>query len=725
MINEVEKTNSVDFTQHIRTLKKGKWVIILMTLVFLGIGVFVASISTPIYKATTKLKADPQQPNANKNEQYIASSLVFLFYNTQYEVIKSRVIAERVVDELNLVQEYKENKKSNKHKQKKTMTQEYIDKIKSLIFQEATKTPAQLTDNEIKVLLATSIQNKLQVNGGQKSQIINISYESPDPKKAAAVINAISKAYIQFGLESRLIEVKNTENWLIKQSAALKNKLQESEINLRNFRNKEKLVNSSQQESDTRIMLSNLNTQFVEAQTNLSYLEEQFKLLKSTNYDESNSEMHNVLTKELEKEESIALQNIKTLTQRYKEKHPKLINARQKLAGIRANLKRETSNVISNIENKYKLASLQVRNIKTLIENTKNNLQTLQASNSSLMSLEREVSNNRQIYESFITQLTVSNVRSDFTASNIQIIDSATIPKHPIKPNIQIIVLLATFMGAFMGLVLVFVKEAIGNTFKTPDAIEDKLKLPSLGITPVVKKTKQSPIPEKQYLGDSMSPFAESINTIRTGLLFSNIDNPPKTILVTSATGSEGKSTMAMNLAAAFSNLGRTLLLEVDLRKPSVAKNLNIESKQGLTDLIAGTVTTFSDIVHKDNNDQLSVITCGTLARNPLELLSSSKFEQTLALLTKQFDHIILDGPPTLPVSDSCILANKVDGVIFAVKAEDTRIKVAKEAVDRLQKLNANIIGAVLTVAEPNKMSYYGDHYYSGEYYGTKPAKDA
>jgi capsular exopolysaccharide synthesis family protein len=214
--------------------------------------------------------------------------------------------------------------------------------------------------------------------------------------------------------------------------------------------------------------------------------------------------------------------------------------------------------------------------------------------------------------------------------------------------------------------------------------------------------------------------FAESINTIRTGLQFSNIDNPPKTILVTSATGAEGKSTLAMNLAAAYSQIGKTLLLEVDLRKPSVAKNLEIQSRQGLTDLLAGTVN-FADVIFNPTDNKLfNIMPCGTIPHNPIELLSSDKFTKALQSLKTHFDHIILDGPPTLPVSDACILGNKVDGVIVAVKAEDTRIKVAKEAVTRLKKLNANVIGAVLTVAEPQKMSYYGDHYYTGEYYGTQ-----
>jgi succinoglycan biosynthesis transport protein ExoP len=272
-------------------------------------------------------------------------------------------------------------------------------------------------------------------------------------------------------------------------------------------------------------------------------------------------------------------------------------------------------------------------------------------------------------------------------------------------------------------MILVLAREVINDTFKTPDDIQAKLALSALGITPIVIKDKDSTIPEKQYLNDSRSAFAESINTIRTGLIFANIDNPPKTILVTSATSSEGKTTLALNMAIAFSNIGKTLLLEVDLRVPSIRSSLGYSEKLGLSDILSGEAKVLSDVIRDLNNGQLNIITSGTVPPNPMELLSSNKFEKLLASLCLHYEYIILDGPPTLPVSDSCILANKVDAVVFAVKAEKTKIKVAKEALSRLRKLNANVFGGVLTVAEPKKMNYYGEHYYSGEYYGVKPDK--
>jgi capsular exopolysaccharide synthesis family protein len=722
----------IDLGQYWRTIKRAKWSIIAVTFVCLIIGGLIASSAVPIYRASAKILADPQQPNANRDEQYIASAMVFLYYETQYEIINSRNIAETVVEKLGLVEEYKKAQKENKNKLSSSLSNT-IEEIKTeftALFSKEDKTSkAVQTDTELKVMLASGIQAGIEVSGGKQSQIINISYTSPDPQEAAKIINAISDAYIQFGLESRLGEVKNTESWLGEQSGLLKEKLQKSETKLSTYRSQQGLVNTAQQQRIGNTQLQSLNSELIRAQTELSSAEEQYFAVKnvktgSKDFYSLGPVLQNKTVSDLVKENARASKKVSELTDRYGEKHPNMISARSELKSTQDNLAREVDKIVDNIQKNYKLSQFQVTNINKLISKTRSDIQSLQIENFSLVSLEREVENNRRIYENFQVSLMEANGKSEYTASNVHIIDRATVPSTPFKPNIKQIIVLAGVLGIFFGVVLAFMREALDNTFKTPDAVEEKLKLPALGITPVVQKQKNSVKPEKQYLDDSRSPFAESINTIRTGLLFSNIDNPPKTILVTSATGSEGKTTLAINLASAYSNLGKTLLLEVDLRKPSVAKNLEIETKLGLTDLVTSSVTKSSDIIHKFNDGKLSIITCGTIARNPLELLSSQKFEKVLESLNADFDYIILDGPPTLPVSDSCILANKVDGVIFSVKAEDTRVKVAKEAVSRLEKLNANILGAVLTVAEPNKMSYYGEHFYSGEYYGIKPAKE-
>lgn len=723
LINQEEEV--IDLSQYWRIIKRAKWGIVFVTLCSLLVGVYIASTSTPIYQASSKILADPQQPNAARDEQYIASALVFLFYETQYEIIQSRSIAETVVDKLDLVEKYKQKQKENKSKEK-SFVSEMKAEISALFGNaENNKKPKPLSDTEIKVMLASGIQGGLSVSGGKQSQVINLSYQSDDPELATEIVNAVSQAYIQFGLESRLGEVKNTEAWLSEQSTDLKAQLTASENKLREFRLQQGMVDTNLQQRDANSRMQSLNNQLINAQTKLGNAEELYMQVKDLPADSPafyslNAVLQNNTASDLVKQQASAQSKFDELDERYKAKHPKLIAAVSELKSVKTSLNAEIAKIVEGIKTDFNLARQQVTNIEKLIDKEKASIQSLQGSNFTLTSLEREVENNRRIYESFIGRLMETNIRGDFNASNVQIIDSATVPKAPIKPNVKLIIVLSGLFGGFLGVVLAFVREAMHNTYRTTDAIEENLNIPALGVTMALKKKDAHGIPEMEYINDTRSVFAESINTIRTGLQFSNIDNPPKTILVTSATGSEGKSTLAMNLAAAYSQVGKTLLLEVDLRKPSVFKNLKLEHKMGLTDLLAGTANFGDCIVNPTGKKEFNVMPCGTIPHNPIELLTSEKFTNAIASLKKHFDHIILDGPPTLPVSDACVIANSVDGVIVAVKAEETKIKVSKEAITRLSRLNANVIGAVLTQAEPQKMSYYGDHYYSGEYYGTE-----
>lgn len=720
-----EQEEIIDLSQYWRTIKRAKWGITLVTLCCLLVGLIVAKTSVPIYQATSKLLADPQQPNAARDEQYIASALVFLFYETQYEIIQSRAIAETVVDKLDLVEAYKKELREKKVTEDSFITTMQKEVSALIGNTEKKDKPKPLTDAEIKVMLASEIQSGVNVSGGKQSQIINISYQSPDPQAATDIINALGQAYIEFGLEARLGEVKNTEIWLSEQSADLKEQLTASENKLREFRLQQGIVDTNLQQRDANSRMQTLNNQLINAQTNLSSADELYQQVQrlkpnSKEFYSLGPVLQNRTASDLVKDEASLQSKVNELFDRYREKHPKMIAARSELKSVQTSLRAEIAKIVQGIESDYRLAKQQVSNIEKLAAKEKQAVQSLQGSNFTLTALEREVENNRRIYESFIGRLMEANIKSDFSASNIQIIDSATVPKFPIKPNVKLIIVLSAFVGVFLGVVMAFLREALHNTYRTTDVLEENLQIPALGITMSLKKKDAHGIPEMEYTKDTRSVFAESINTIRTGLQFSNIDNPPKTILVTSATGAEGKSTLAMNLAAAYGQIGKTLLLEVDLRKPSVAKNLKLETRVGLTNLLAGDVNFGECIVNPNDDKRFNVMPCGTIPHNPIELLSSDKFANALQSLKKHFDHIILDGPPTLPVSDACVIANKVDGVIVAVKAEDTKIKVSKEAVNRLKKLNANVIGAVLTVAEPQKMSYYGDHYYSGEYYGTE-----
>ncbi|MEQ5806152.1 polysaccharide biosynthesis tyrosine autokinase [Alteromonas sp. NFXS44] len=713
------ESSSIDVLHYFKILRRRKWVIIIVTAIISLIGLFYAKTTTPVYEATVKIQADPIQPNPTAQDQYIMSSMVFLFYETQYEIIQSRKVAETVVDKLNLVERFKaeiETKSRTNHG-------EFLTDIRELFYDEEAQdeNSQTLTDDQLRTILAQGIKAGISVSGGTQSQVINISYQNEDPELAARIVNAVSEAYIEFGLEARLSQLKDTAQWLTEQLQELKSTLQTSENKLRQFRVNQNLMDTDQQQRIANTQLQTLNTELVRAQTGVSEakeLYEQVVQIEKNNqaYTSLGPVLQSNTIRDLVREESLLNRKVEELTKRYGEKHPKMIAARSDLQTAQANLNSEAKKIAENMKKDYKAALSQEENIRKLISETTSSLQNYQGNSFELERLERDVENNRRIYESFLAKLMEADVSGNYEASNIRIIDSATIPDFPIKPRVLLIIIASMIVGVFLGIILALIKEFTGRVFRTPDQFEEELSVASLGLTPFVKSLKKNESPALKYAEDNRSTFAEAINTIRTGILFSDIEAPPQVILVTSSNSEEGKTTLSCNLANAFSQMDKTLLIELDLRKPSLTKNLNLNPESGLVDFITGKESL--NIIKY--SPELDVITSGAIPKNPMEILSSRTFKTLVEKLRTEYKYIILDSPPILPVSDSLVIAKSADMTILAVRAEKTKIATVKETLNRLRKVNTKVSGIVLTQASPQKMSYYGDHYYQNEYYGTK-----
>lgn len=719
---------SIDLGQYWRVIKRHKFSIFSIILICLIIGVLAALIVTPIYQAETKLIANPIQPKPDASDQYVSSALVFLFYETQYEIIGSLNIAQKTVDKVDLVARYRAEQ-ATQHPEKWLVS--FIQQAKAWlpISNEQGPTP-ESSDEALRATLASDIQEKLKVEGGKKSEIIRISYEGPDPQLAADITNAIAEAYLEFGLESRLSSARQTSTWLNDQLQDLKAKLKESEDALQAFQKSQGMVDTSQQERLAGTRLSTLSTELIRAQTKRSEAEIRYKQIRSKHnsgdYASLSPILNNRMVQVQEQEVRTLSRSVRELSERYGEKHPKMIAAWADLNEAKRNLEAKINKVVDSVRKEYQAAQDQEKELGALIRKEKRDLGAIKGSSFELTRLERKVLNNQKLYESFLSRFQTANVSEQYDASNIHILDTARVPEEPFKPNKPRFILIALMLGLFMGTLFAFLREHLDTTFKTTEELEEKLKLPTLGVIPIIKKAKNTVSPERQVLTDSRSQFAENVNSIRTGLLFSKIDKPPKTILVTSATAMEGKSTLAINLATSLSQLDNTLLLEVDLRKPSFAKYLNINSVPGITDLILNKEMP-KDVLTKvgSEDNKLYVIPAGSFTSNPLELLSSNHFTNLFEGLRKKFTYIVLDGPPVLAVSDAVVLGQIVDSVVLAVKSESTRSQMVKEAIKRLHKSNVHVSGTVLAQADAKRMNYYGthySHYYDANYSGHREA---
>ncbi len=710
---------SIDIMQYWRVIKRYKLSISVITLACLIVGVLVALNAVPTYKAETKLIANPVQPNFDTRNQHINSALIFLFYETQYEIIGSRNIAQKAVDKLDLVARYK-TEKITQYELAEKKEDNFIQQTKAWFsFNKGHESKLEPTDEALRANLANSIQAGLTIKGGKQSEIINISYEDPDPQFAADIANAIAGAYMEFGLESRLSGAKQTSAWLNDQLQDLKINLKESEDSLQAFQKSQGMVDTSQQENLAATRLSTLTTELTRAQTKRSEIEIRYKQISKrhengeyislTSIVTNHSAQNNLITQTLEQEVIKASRKVQELSERYGEKHPKMIAARADLTETKQNVETEISKIVNRTRKEFQAASDYEKELNALIKKEKRDLGSIKNRSFELAHLEREVLNNQKLYESFLVRFQQANVSEQYDASNILIIDTARVPSSPYAPNKPRLIMVFLISGLFLGILFAFLREHMNDTFKTTKDLEKKLKLPLLGIIPCIKDIKNAAAPERQVLTDSRSQFSENVNNIRTGLLFSNIDHPPKAILITSATVMEGKSVLATNLAASLSQLGSTLLLDVDLHNPAIAKYMGIKSTPGITDRALCKELILKEAIIKVGGEgsKLHVIPAGSFSPNPLELLSSDYFKTLLENLKKTFTYIVLDGPPILAVSDAIVVGQLVDSVIVTVKAESTRIQMTQETVKRLHKANVKVMGTVLCQADKTQINDY------------------
>lgn len=383
-------------------------------------------------------------------------------------------------------------------------------------------------------------------------------------------------------------------------------------------------------------------------------------------------------------------------------------------------LRKQIENIAQSLAKDYEIARAKESHLSQAMNKTKNQVRDSSKMSYKLAALQREVETNRQLYEVFLTRFKETAATSDLQPVNARIVDLAIVPLSPYKPNRKRIVQIALLLSLMLGIGLALLIEYLDNTFKDSGSLEEKLKLPVLGVLPKLKVFgKENRSAMHLFIKDSKSGFAEAVRTIRTGIMLSNIDIEQKVIVVTSSVPGEGKSLVSSNLATAVAQMKKTLLIDADMRKPVVAASYDLGNEaQGLSELVSKS-SELSECIHKTDIELLDVLPSGKLPPNPLELLASNRFKLIIEELKKDYEYIIIDSAPVVAVSDPRVLARIADGVVFVVKADETTHQLAKKGVKRLLDLDAHIIGTVLNQVTSKMKSKYGDHdsnYYS--YYG-------
>ena len=558
----------------------------------------------------------------------------------------------------------------------------------------------------------------------RNSQLINIQFESTDPKLTAQVSNTLAEVYIDSDLEGRLAMTNRATGSLTRQLTELKQNLQQSEQALQAFRDQEKLIDVKGVGSLTAKELDELTEKLVDARRERTAAETAYRQLMELQgrpaaaYETIPAVLRDAGLQDVKRIESEAERKVAELKKRYGPKHPKMIAAIDELDTAEKNVEKQILNVVEALKKEYQVTTAKETYLNQAMSRTRRDMSDINRKTSRLIALERDVEANRSIYETFLSRYKETSAVSDIQPAHARVVDPAVIPSAPSKPRKRLIILTVFILSLFVAMLLAFLIEMLDNTLANAQEVEDKLHFPVLGILPRLKfKTKTEVEALRYYSDNQQTAFAENIRTIRSGLLLSGMDEKQKVILVTSAIANEGKTITAVNLALSLGQMGHAvLLMDCDLRRPSVGRVFGLDARaSGLTHFTLGTHP-LPQAVHKFQKESISIMPAGDTPPNPLELLSSRRLASGLDALRHKFDHIVIDSAPCVQVSDAVVLSRLVNEVIYVLKADATSQQLAEEGIKRLQNANAPLLGIVLSqVAPPRKSDHYS-HYY--DYYG-------
>lgn len=727
------KEEVIDLGKFLFTLQKYWLTIFRLTILTTAITVLVVLSITPIYRATAVLLIEAQQQKAVSIEEIVGiDTSQKEYYLTQFEILKSNQIAERVIDKLNLsaLPEF------NGQHENQGLLENITSKFKSLAFiqpylPEELPATDELSQEALKQRVLTTFKEKLTISPLPQTQLVNISFESEDPKLAARIANEIGNSYIESNLEARLTMTTQASGWLTGRLSELKQQLVNSKEQLANFLQQEGLIDLSGIDGLASTELSDLSNRLSAARDrriaaeSLSYLLKQNKSadlasLSSVSEISNHPQMRDIRLSEIDAEKRVS-----ELSNRYGPKHDKMIQAQAQLKTVKDSASKLLTQLVKGLDKERQIARQQEVSLQKTLTAKKTEYQHLTVKEAKYDALKQEVESNRQLYDLFLNRQKETSATSDFKAANARFSDYAMTPLKPAKPRKAMIVSIAAIAGMVLATALVFMLESFRNTIEHTADIEDKLGLHLLGAIPSVKskKLRNETLDASLFFDTKQRLFTESVRSIRTSLLLNQANQPHKRIAVTSSIHCEGKTTTAISLAVAMATMEKVLLIDCDLRHPSIGKRFGLETNNlGLTNILVMGAAIDKCIYHDDQSG-LDVLSAGQLQPNPLELLSSKKLAELLPQLEGKYDRIIIDTPPALVVSDALVLGRLADATIIVAKAGETKLKQLTATISNMKKHDIAIDGVILNKLEKKDSITYGHTDKYDDYENSEPTR--
>ncbi len=566
------------------------------------------------------------------------------------------------------------------------------------------------------------------------SNLLNITVRMADPETAAAAANAIAEQYIALVFENEIESARKNQQFLTDRLSVLREDLRASENLLQNYREQEDIITRATGATEVDEELSSLSNRYFEARENRLRQENvhrQIQNLRDNRQGWQNiSAIANHPAVARQQSELVTLERRKDeLSKRYGSRHNTMIALESEIQSSRASLEAQVVDIAAGIRNEYELALKLERAAEETLENARDRRQQLGRKEFRLNELEQDVETKREVYAIFLERLNQDGASGPVRNDNIWIADPAVVPKAGQRTPLSragTIAFILSF-GLSMGVGLLF--ELTSNRITSGDDVEKKLGTELLGYLPLISgDTEVEGLPFREYLDNPESRFSEALRTVRTSISLGMLNKEgAHKLLVTSSQSHEGKTSVALGLAASIGHTRRTLVIDGDLRKPSlehIISNSN-HKNPGLADVIAGTVS-LDEAITKHEDTDLDVLFAGSRTIRPLELLASTQFSQLMDKLAERYESIVIDSPPCISVSDAYVLSTQVDSVVFVVKSDEVPVPLVRNCLARFTNIDVQIAGVLLNQVDFDAMHNYGRYqdYYDYRGYGHDDAED-
>jgi len=688
--------------------------------------------TVPLYRASARVLIEEDRspvPGLQAADYYYWQDPE-VYKNTQYAILNSRDLARKVVRKLDLANSPLFRQKNSTSSGVSHMLGQARDRLTGLVsslWSEPSGVPAEppLPDETAaERALVSTFLSAVRIEPEPASQLANVVFIAKDPTFAALAANTLAETYVEQNLDVKQQNTRKTLDWLAEQITEREQALQASEQALVDYREANDAVSLDNNVVANR--LNYFNDQVNQARTRRVQRESLYNQIKDLKADDPAAETFPILAQNgniqrIRLELSRLEQDKLALSQRYLEQHPEMVKLSSQIEDAKNRLQVEIGTVVESVRQDYQTALADEQRLQAAYAQAENEAQALNRKSIDYSVLQNQNKTNRDIYEQLLQQQQELKVASNSRTNNVRLAERAEPPARPFTPNVTRNLVVGFALGLVIGVLLAFGLDYLDDTIKTPEDITRRLNVPFLGLVPAVRGDRlpvlSGPVPHD---------FGEAYRALRTSLVFTSGGETTRTIAVTSAQPLEGKTTTACNLALVLALGGsRVLLVDADLRRPSVHRALGLHNGIGLSHVLVAQ-SRVREAIQRTEDPNFYVMTAGRTPPNPSELLASDRMRILLAnLAAGPFDWVIIDTPPVLAVTDAVVLTPYVSGVTFVFGAEMTRLRLAERAVQTLMVSKPKIVGAVLNRVNFDRNKYYYSRYYGYQYksyYGQAPA---